>query len=110
MLANLLNRLAEMRLETRDFTLNAIRGALLELVASFPVYRSYVTPEHIGRPGPAPHRVGGCRRAAELRRPRRGLFDFVRRLLLNQLPGDADAAYRAQSATFPANSSSSRRR
>src|SRR5262249_51517327 len=48
MLANRLSRIAEGRLETRDFTLTAIRASLLELLIAFPVYRSYVTPQHIG--------------------------------------------------------------
>ncbi len=101
-LANQLNRLAEMRLETRDFTLNAIRGALLELIASFPVYRSYVTPEHIGDQDRR-HIEWAVAAARQSYGDRdEGIFDFVRRLLLNQLPGDADAAYRRQSATFQA--------
>jgi len=101
-LANLLNRLAASRLETRDFTLNAIRAALLELVAAFPVYRSYVTPEHIGEQD---------RRHVEwaVEQARHGydnldddLVGFIRRLLLAELPEDADPAYRAGAAEFAA--------
>jgi malto-oligosyltrehalose synthase len=102
-LANLLNRLAEARLETRDFTLNAIRAALLELVAAFPVYRSYVTADHIGiqdrshidwAVSAARQSYGGMRDD--------GILDFVRRLLLVELPADADEAYRRRAAMFAA--------
>jgi (1->4)-alpha-D-glucan 1-alpha-D-glucosylmutase len=101
-LANLLNRLAEMRLETRDFTLNSIRGALLELVAAFPVYRSYVTPDHIGDQD-RQHiewAIAAARHSYSNRD--NGIFDFVKRLLFVDVPDDADAAYRRHAAAFTA--------
>ncbi|MBU0674479.1 MAG: malto-oligosyltrehalose synthase [Proteobacteria bacterium] len=42
-LANELRRIAEGDWNSRDFTLNNIRDALMEIVACFPVYRTYVT-------------------------------------------------------------------
>jgi (1->4)-alpha-D-glucan 1-alpha-D-glucosylmutase len=44
-LANLLNGIAQADRHTRDYTLNGLRGALAEVVACFPVYRTYVTAE-----------------------------------------------------------------
>ncbi len=41
-LAHELNRISEMNRRTRDFTLNSLRRALIEFVALFPVYRTYV--------------------------------------------------------------------
>jgi (1->4)-alpha-D-glucan 1-alpha-D-glucosylmutase len=41
-LATQLTRLAKIDRRTCDFTLNSLRGALAEIVASFPVYRTYV--------------------------------------------------------------------
>ncbi|MCO6413175.1 MAG: malto-oligosyltrehalose synthase, partial [Thiogranum sp.] len=41
-LAGRLSRIAQADRHTRDFTLNGLRDALEELVACFPVYRSYV--------------------------------------------------------------------
>ncbi len=41
-LARELNRISEMNRRTRDFTLDALRRALVELIALFPVYRTYV--------------------------------------------------------------------
>ncbi len=43
MLALLLDRLAQMDRGTRDFTLSALTDALAEVIACFPVYRSYVS-------------------------------------------------------------------
>jgi (1->4)-alpha-D-glucan 1-alpha-D-glucosylmutase len=44
-LATLLTRIAKRARDTCDFTLNSIRRALVEIVACFPVYRTYATPE-----------------------------------------------------------------
>jgi (1->4)-alpha-D-glucan 1-alpha-D-glucosylmutase len=41
-LAHILERIAEGNRRSRDFTLNSLRGALTEVVACFPVYRTYV--------------------------------------------------------------------
>ncbi|HYI02683.1 malto-oligosyltrehalose synthase [Hyalangium sp.] len=42
MLAYELNRISEMNRRTRDFTLNSLRRTLVEFIALFPVYRTYV--------------------------------------------------------------------
>src|SRR5262249_51408751 len=42
LLARELNRISEMNRRTRDFTLNSLRQALVEFIALFPVYRTYV--------------------------------------------------------------------
>lgn len=42
-LAGLLNAIAQADRHTRDYTLNGLRDALIEVVACFPVYRTYVT-------------------------------------------------------------------
>jgi (1->4)-alpha-D-glucan 1-alpha-D-glucosylmutase len=42
-LAQQLNRIAKLDRNTRDFTLNSLRDALSEVVARFPVYRTYVS-------------------------------------------------------------------
>ncbi len=69
-LANQLGRIAEASRSTCDFTLNGLRDALTEIVACFPVYRTYVTANScIGR-GPALHRLGG--RGSQEAEPRGG--------------------------------------
>ncbi len=42
MLANQLSKIAEAGSKTRDYTLNALRDALMETIACFPVYRTYI--------------------------------------------------------------------
>ncbi len=44
-LANLLSRIAESNRWYRDFTLEALRQALREVIACFPVYRTYISPD-----------------------------------------------------------------
>ncbi len=46
-LANLLSNIAQSDRRTRDFTYLGLRNALSEVVACFPVYRTYVTAERI---------------------------------------------------------------
>ena len=43
LLARQLNRISEGNRWTRDFTLYSLRAGLIELVASFPVYRTYIS-------------------------------------------------------------------
>ena len=44
-LAETLNRISESNRRSRDFTLNSLRDVIVEVVACFPAYRTYVTAE-----------------------------------------------------------------
>ena len=80
-LANALSRIALSNRYTCDFTLNSLRSGLAEIIASFPVYRTYengkATPED--RQSIEQAVAEGRRRstAADL-----SVFDFIRRMLL----------------------------
>ena len=97
-LSEALLRLARADRRTRDFTLNSLRRALADVVASFPVYRTYV----IDKPSPQDRKYIAW---AVGRAQRRSLgsdasvFEFLRRVLLGQpLPGapaELLAGYRA---------------
>jgi len=98
-LSNALLRLAREDRRTRDFTLSALRRALIELVAAFPVYRTYI----VDKPSAQDRRfvdwaVGLARRrtlAADA-----SLFDFLKRVLLGRpLPG-APAGMRERCLAF----------
>ncbi|MDX1607151.1 MAG: malto-oligosyltrehalose synthase, partial [Candidatus Competibacterales bacterium] len=108
-LANRFNRLAKQNRHTRDYSLLALREALIGVVAHFPVYRTYVTARHTT---PEDHRdldwaVARARKAA--RTPDRSIYDFIRAVLsLDLLREDGyrrrdlvDAALRFQQFTGP---------
>lgn len=46
-LVTMLDRIAEMDRRSNDYTFNVLRDALTEVIASFPVYRTYVTQEDV---------------------------------------------------------------
>ncbi|WP_418320908.1 malto-oligosyltrehalose synthase [Piscinibacter sakaiensis] len=86
-LSNALLRLAREDRRTRDFTLNSLRQALSEVVASFPVYRTYI----VDKPSAQDRKyvdwaIGKARRrsvAADA-----SVFDFLRQVLLGKpMPG-----------------------
>lgn len=57
-----LDRIAELDRRTRDFTLSAQTAAIFEIVACFPVYRSYVTEGHVSA-SDRRHIEAACREA-----------------------------------------------
>jgi (1->4)-alpha-D-glucan 1-alpha-D-glucosylmutase len=81
-LAHALNRLSERDRHTRDFTLNSLRDALQEVIACFPIYRTYVTPG--GSSEDDRRAVATAVRRARHRNPTTepSIFEFVRRALL----------------------------
>ncbi|MBD5656257.1 MAG: malto-oligosyltrehalose synthase, partial [Candidatus Eremiobacteraeota bacterium] len=80
-LATMLDRLAEMDRRSNDYTYNVLRDALAEVVASFPVYRTYVTSETIEDEDRKfiSWAVGAARKRSELGDER--VFDFVESIL-----------------------------
>ncbi len=88
LLAHRLNRLSECHRRSRDFTLNTLRIALREIMACFPVYRTYIRDGQVSeRDRQVIHRAVA---QAKRRSPARNaaVFDFIRDvLLLEQPPG-----------------------
>lgn len=95
-LANLLSRIALANRYTCDFTLNSLRLALAEIIANFPVYRTYVSDRSVAdadRAYVAQAVAAAGRRgsAADL-----SVFEFIHRALLVDVPGsEADNYKRA---------------
>ena len=91
-LSNALLRLAREDRRTRDFTLSALRRALIELVAAFPVYRTYV----VEQPSAQDRRFVDWALGLARRRTLGAdgsLFDFLKRVLLGRpLAGSAAGA------------------
>jgi 4-alpha-glucanotransferase/(1->4)-alpha-D-glucan 1-alpha-D-glucosylmutase len=94
-LANLLSRIALASRYTCDFTLNSLRSVLGEIIASFPVYRTYVNGPEVSeedRRYVEKAVVAAKKRssAADL-----SVFDFVQRILLIDVYG-SDAGWYKQ--------------
>ncbi len=90
-LSRQLNRISERDRRTRDFTLDSLRRALVEVLACFPVYRTYLST--LGQPDQHDrHFVETAVRRARRKNPtiNASLFHFIRGLLLG--PGDEAAS------------------
>ncbi len=48
-LANQLSKIADASCKTRDYTLNSLRDALTEVIACFPVYRTYINSQTVSK-------------------------------------------------------------
>lgn len=100
LLAHRINRISERHRRSRDFTLNSLRIALREILACFPVYRTYI---HEGRFSDRDRQVV-LRAVAQAKRrnPARdpAVFDFIRDVLLLQQPPELDDAGRAERELF----------
>lgn len=89
-LANQLNRIAEHNRYVRDFTLNSLTYALREVIASFPIYRTYIADGSV--PERAVPYIEAAIKSAKRRNPVTdpSIFDFIRDVLLLKYPGTAD--------------------
>ena len=99
-LANRLSRIAQASRHTCDFTLNSLRGALLEIVACFPVYRTYITATSVSADDRryADWAVGMAKKKRRAEDP--SIFDFVRQVLLNDIGAGRSQAHREAVAGF----------
>jgi (1->4)-alpha-D-glucan 1-alpha-D-glucosylmutase len=99
-LANQLSRIALSKRRTCDFTLNSLRDALTEVVATFPVYRTYVVPS--GASERDTNYISDAVAAAKWRSPANdtSIFDFIREVLLTRIAEGQDAAYRNTVTAF----------
>lgn len=100
LLAHRLHRLSKRHRLSRDYTLQALRAALREIIASFEVYRTYVDGLEVSE---RDRRV--VQRAVALARRRNpaidaGVFDFVRGVLLLEQPAGLDEAGQAERHLF----------
>ena len=87
-LAEMLNRISESNRKSRDFTLNSLHGVIVEVVACFPAYRTYVTEQ-----GWTPEDRTVVEQAivrARRRNPAMDptIFDFFREIVLPRDPED----------------------
>jgi (1->4)-alpha-D-glucan 1-alpha-D-glucosylmutase len=94
---NQLARIARSDRNTRDFTFSTLRQALAEVIASFPVYRTYIT----SSVADSDRRYIEWAIAAARRRravSETSVFDFVRAALLLELPAATEGELRTRRA------------
>jgi len=98
-LANQLARIAQADRRTRDFTLNTLRQALTEVIACFPVYRTYLTDKVAGQDRRyiewAVARAKRRSQASDI-----SIFDFVAAALLERVEAEMTQAVRAFAMKF----------
>jgi (1->4)-alpha-D-glucan 1-alpha-D-glucosylmutase len=93
-LASRLERIALSKRHTCDFTLNNLRDALTQVVAGFPVYRTYVSASGVSESDARYIRMAVD--SAKRRSPAAdtSVFDFIREVLLTRIAQDQDERYR----------------
>ena len=84
-LANHLNRIALSERHTCDFTLKSLRDALAEVVACFPVYRTYISSGHISESNRKhiEEAVNRAKRRSTAADP--SVYDFICEVLLTRI-------------------------
>lgn len=101
-LARRLDRIAAQHRYSRDFTQNSLQHALAELIACFPVYRSYIRRSQTGVGPDDRLNINAAVRAATRRNPAQdpSIFDFIASLLLLKDPKRTSPAERAERRDF----------
>jgi (1->4)-alpha-D-glucan 1-alpha-D-glucosylmutase len=100
-LGHMLNGLSEKNRWYRDFTLNALTTAVREVIACFPVYRTYLEPGHETSDDDR-QVIGRAVSTAKRRNPgmESSVFDFLREILLMKFPENIGDAEREEHMRF----------
>ena len=98
LLAHAIDRIGERNRKARDFTLNSIRDALVETVACFPTYRTYISFAGWSREDRAA--VDKAIRRARRRNPalEASVFEFLREVVL---PRGVDEPLTTEAELYP---------
>jgi (1->4)-alpha-D-glucan 1-alpha-D-glucosylmutase len=101
-LSRRLTRIAEQSRYTRDFTQNSLHHALTEVIACFPVYRTYIRRTQATVSPDDRLNINAAVRAAKRRNAAvdTSVFDFIGSLLLLKDPKGTDANERAERRDF----------
>jgi len=102
MLARQLDHISEQHRWSRDFTLENLRDALREVLAAFPVYRTYIRSDENEVDPEDRLQVTLAIREAKWRNPAisESVFDFIQSVLLLEDPEGLDDAQRAERRMF----------
>ena len=99
-LGHYLNCLSEKNRHTRDFTLNSLTTAIVEVIACFPVYRTYVTGSGVNERDR--RYIEQAVSKAKRKNPSMSatVFDFLENVLLLQYPDHFEEASKAEWLDF----------
>ena len=99
-LANLLSQIALANRHTCDFTVNSLREALSEIIAWFPVYRTYITENQVSDTDRKYIELAVKRAKSRSAASDTSVFDFIRDALLTRLGEGQTKGYRAAVVRF----------
>lgn len=101
-LSQKLDRISEHHRWSRDFTLENLRDALREVVAAFPVYRTYIRADDKEVDPEDRRQINTAIREAKRRNPavNESVFNFIQSLLLLEHPEGLDEAQRIERHLF----------
>lgn len=101
-LARQLDRISEQHRYSRDFTRSSLRRALREVIACFPVYRTYIRPDSESVSDEDRRRVQIATRRAKRRNPAMSpsFFDFIASVLLLEDPDGLSDEQRRERRQF----------
>jgi (1->4)-alpha-D-glucan 1-alpha-D-glucosylmutase len=101
-LSRRLDRVSHQSRYTRDFTLNSLQGALAEVIACFPVYRSYIRRKHDSVSADDRLHINAAVRAAKRRNQAQdpSIYDFIRAVLLLEDPKGLTREQQAERRDF----------
>lgn len=99
-LANLLSQIALANRHTCDFTVNSFREALSEIIAWFPVYRTYITETQVSDTDRKYIELAVKRAKSRSTASDTSVFDFIRDALLTRLGEGQTKGYRSAVVRF----------
>ncbi|MGE5193234.1 MAG: malto-oligosyltrehalose synthase, partial [Deltaproteobacteria bacterium] len=99
-LGHQLDRISECNRWSRDFTLSSLTEAITEIIACFPVYRTYLNGKGVQERDRRYVELAVARARRRNPATSRSIFDFVRDILLLRFPDNADEAARSAQRRF----------
>ncbi len=99
-LGHYLNRLSEKNRHTRDFTLNSLTHAIVEVIAYFPVYRTYTNGDNVTDRDRQYVEMAVAKAKRKNPAISASIFDFLRDVLLLRYPEDCGEEDRGEWLDF----------
>lgn len=99
-LGHQLDRISERDRRARDFTLRSLTQAIGEVIACFPVYRTYITDTDVSEHDRRYVELAVARAKRKAPAVSESIFNFLRDILLLEYPDPADESIRAQQRRF----------